>query len=70
MKEKHFKMNVVNPYNSEPLSFVLFSANDVQKELLNSLDRQLDIEFKIKKDNFNYNQRFQFIVESISSHSK
>lgn len=70
MKEKHFKMNVVNPHNREALNFVLFFASDEQKALLNSLNRELDIEFKIKKDNFNYNQRFQFIVEGIAKHSK
>jgi single-stranded DNA-specific DHH superfamily exonuclease len=65
MKEKHFKLNLVNPHNREALSFVLFFANEEQRQLLNALNRELDICFKIKRDNFNYNQRFQFIVESI-----
>ncbi len=67
MKEIHFKLNVVNPYNREPLNFVLFNTNETQRNMLNALDREFDICFKIKKDNFNYNQRFQFVVESIST---
>jgi single-stranded-DNA-specific exonuclease len=67
MKEKHFKLNLVNPHNRESLSFVLFFASEDQRQLINSLNRELDICFKIKRDNFNYNQRFQFIVESIQA---
>lgn len=65
MKEKHFKLNVVNPQNREALSFVLFNSTEKQRELLNSLNNEFDICFKIKKDTFNYNQRFQFIIESL-----
>lgn len=65
MKEKHFKLNVVNPHNREALNFVLFNSTEEQRQLLNSLNRELNICFKIKKDTFNYNQRFQFIVESL-----
>ncbi|GEM_PF-1122012 len=67
MKEKHFKLNVVNPHNREALNFVLFNSTEEQRQLLNSLNRELDICFKIKKDTFNYNQRFQFIIESIEA---
>lgn len=65
MKEKHFKLNIVNPYNREALNFVLFNSTTEQRQLLNSLNRELDICFKIKKDTFNYGQRFQFIIESL-----
>lgn len=67
MKEKHFKLNVVNPHNREALNFVLFNSTQEQRQLLNSLNRELNICFKIKKDTFNYNQRFQFIIESIEA---
>ena len=67
MKEIHFKLNVVNPHNREPLNFVLFNSNSQQQKMLTSLNREFDICFKIKKDNFNYDQRFQFIIERISS---
>ncbi|MBL7555699.1 MAG: DHH family phosphoesterase [Bdellovibrionaceae bacterium] len=67
MKEKHFKLNVVNPHNREALNFVLFNSTEEQRQLLNSLNRELSICFKIKKDTFNYNQRFQFIIESIEA---
>lgn len=66
MKEKHFKLNVVNPHNREALNFVLFNASDEQRQLLTSLNQIYAVCFKIKKDTFNYNQRFQFIIESIS----
>lgn len=67
MKEKHFKLNVVNPHNREPLNFILFNSTDEQRRLLNSLGHEFDISFKIKKDTFNYNQRFQFIIESLQA---
>lgn len=66
MKEKHFKLNVVNPQNREALNFVLFNSNEEQRQLLTALNQKFDICFKIKKDTFNYNQRFQFVIESIS----
>lgn len=66
MKEKHFKLNVVNPQNREALNFVLFNSTEEQRQLLTALNHKFDICFKIKKDTFNYNQRFQFIIESIS----
>tara|TARA_B110001454_G_scaffold219203_1_gene252097 strand:+ start:9472 stop:11271 length:1800 start_codon:yes stop_codon:yes gene_type:complete len=66
MKEKHFKLNVVNPQNREALNFVLFNSNEEQRQMLTALNQKFDICFKIKKDTFNYNQRFQFIIESIS----
>ncbi|MBL7543688.1 MAG: DHH family phosphoesterase [Bdellovibrionaceae bacterium] len=65
MKEKHFKLHVVNPQNRESLSFVLFNASDEQRKLLTSLHRDFHIRFKIKRDHFNHNQRFQFIVDDI-----
>ena len=67
MKEIHFKLNVVNPQNRESLNFVLFNSNEDQRQMLSSLNREYDICFKIKKDNFNFNQRFQFVVEDIST---
>lgn len=67
MKEIHFKLNVVNPQNRESLNFVLFNSSEEQRQMLSSLNREFDICFKIKKDNFNYNQQFQFIIESLTS---
>jgi single-stranded DNA-specific DHH superfamily exonuclease len=67
MKEIHFKLNVVNPQNREPLNFVLFNSNEDQRQMLTSLTREYDICFKIKKDNFTYNQRFQFVIDDITT---
>lgn len=67
MKEKHFKLNVVNPQNCESLNFVLFNSSEEQRQLLTGLNREYVVSFKIKKDNFNYNQKFQFIVEEIAA---